>query len=79
MVNLKEIDLSNCDLKNLEALKEMINLEKINLGENAELKDMSAIKNLVNLKEIDLSYCNLKNLEAIKEMTNLEKINLGGN
>ena len=66
MVNLKEIDLSNCNLKNLEAIKEMTNLEKINLGENAELKDMSAIKNLVNLKEIDLNHCDLENLEALK-------------
>ncbi len=34
LVNLKEIDLNHCDVKNLEALKEMTNLEKINLGGN---------------------------------------------
>ena len=40
-------------------------LEKLILQSNENLKDISAIKNLVNLKEIDLGQCDLNNLELL--------------
>ena len=54
----------------------MTKLEKIDLSENEDLNDISAIKNLINLKEINLIKCDLNNLDVLKEMTELEKIDL---
>jgi len=83
--NLKELDLSfcnlsSCDLPGIEKLKK---LERLNLAGNllGGFSNLDYVFEILSLKYLDLSFCRLlpKSLENIGKLTNLMMLGLEGN
>ena len=71
--NLKEIYINfNPFLKDLNFLKYCPLVEILDVGNNDNLKDLTAISNLYNLKHLSLDGCKIKNLNFIKNLKNIE-------
>ncbi|KAL9643370.1 hypothetical protein ABK040_001382 [Willaertia magna] len=77
LVNLTELDVTNCNNFNGKCLLNLINLEKLNVY-GTIVKD-EYLKNLINLKEVDLSYCNKITGECLLSFINLEYLTLKKN
>ena len=73
---LRELDITgHGSLKdtNLDAIKNLTNLNYLTLFDCRELTDISALANLINLKELTISECDkIENIDALVELQNLE-------
>ena len=78
MSQVKEINLEDSKVKNLEGLQYCVNLEYLFL-ENNEIEDISPISNLTKLKTLNLNNNNIKDISFIKNLTNLTKLYLKEN
>lgn len=74
-VNLKNINLTSNNVKDIEPLKDLTKLEYINLHDN-DVEDISALENLVKLKEIDLSSNNIKDIRSLKNLNELKRVDI---
>lgn len=76
---VKNLDLSGKELKNLNGLSNFANLEKL-IAQNNEFEDISELSKLTNLKYLNLNGCNLnKKVSAINSLNNLEELHLDNN
>lgn len=73
---LKDLELESSNI-NINELKQLKNLEKLNLNFSFQLKDISGLSNLTNLRSLSLSYAQIENLESLKEMHKLEELDIG--
>ena len=80
--NYKKLDLSLQEIKTLEALEGMTQINHLNLQHNAitleDEKSKEIIKNMKELKYLDLSYNKVTNVVEINELTNLRELLLAG-
>lgn len=79
---LKSLKLYQCENFNLESLKNLKNLNKIQsiyFRLVFHLKNLNCIKHFTNIKKIEVSECyELINIDGLENMKNLEKINFFG-
>ena len=66
LINLEELDISNCNLKNIDFLQEFHYLKVLNLSDNNSIENYDPIKSLKNLEVLNLSKCGIKNTDIIK-------------
>jgi hypothetical protein len=76
--NLKELDLSNNDLKVIEKLDKNINLEKINFKNNL-IEKIEGLDTLINLVDLNLGENMIFEIENLEKNINLELLFLGFN
>ncbi|CAL6087306.1 Conserved_hypothetical protein [Hexamita inflata] len=77
IVGLNKLYLIKCELRSIETLRLLINLEhlrfcRINI-------DLTQIKNLIQLTRLELEDCSLDNINALKPLVNLIELNIDCN
>lgn len=75
---LKEIDLSDRGIKDLEGIEYAVNLVSINLSKN-NIRNISKIKNLKKLNNLELCENKIEDVSFFNELINLESIGLDCN
>lgn len=65
------------ELKNIEALGELVNLKKLSLNGN-NISDISALKNLTKMENFSIMYSPLESIGVLSEWKNLSILNLMG-
>jgi len=75
--NIKELDLRDSGIFNLEQIKRLSNLEVLILW-NTRVNNLEPIKGLRSLKRLHLSGTQVSDLEPIKELSSLQEIFLSG-
>jgi len=74
------LSLSSNNIENIYDLKNLINLNSLDLSSNKRIKDISVLQYLFNLKHLDLSYNkNVKDISPLQNLTNLERLELTDN
>ena len=76
--NVKELDLSGCDVHDITLLSACTKLEKLDLSDNS-ISDISALVDLPNLKELDISNNRISDISPLMSVPKLEYLNLSGN
>ena len=71
-----ELDLSNTEISDLPAYKELLGLEILNLA-NTKITDITSFREFTNLKELRLAGTNINDKTVIKELKNLRYLTLG--
>ena len=76
---IKYISISNCQITNLTAIKNLSNLNTLNLSDNSTLTDISAIENLQNITNLSL-YKNEKisDISVIEKLKNMTYLSISG-
>ena len=59
-------------MTDISPLKQLINLEELNLSCNSKISDISTLKYLINLKILDISALSIINIKPIKGLINLK-------
>ncbi|CAL6109124.1 leucine-rich_repeat domain-containing protein [Hexamita inflata] len=75
---LTKLHMELCDLKTIESIGSLVNLQDLNLSRNKEI-DISPLSELVNLRTLDINDCGLKSLCAIRQLINLKGLVLSYN
>lgn len=76
---VKNLDLSGKNLKNLNGLSNFANLEKL-IAQNNNFENIDELKNLSNLKYLNLNGCNLESKAVtVSSLSNLEELHLENN
>jgi len=79
-INLTSLDLSSCDLKNIDALANLTNLTELDLSGNNFLKNVDVLANLINITKLKLNYCDsLQNVDVLANLINLTYLDLSQN
>lgn len=76
--NVKELDLSGCDVHDITLLSACTKLEKLDLSDNS-ISDISALVDLPSLKELDISNNRISDISPLMSVPKLEYLNLSGN
>lgn len=76
--NVKELDLSGCDVHDITLLSACTKLEKLDLSDNS-ISDISALVDLPSLKELDISNNRISDISPLMSLPKLEYLNLSGN
>lgn len=76
--NIKELELSDYDIKDLTGLSKFVNLEKLYLDNNY-IEDIDEIKSLTSLKVLYLQRNKIDDIKPLKNLINLEELSLNGN
>ncbi|CAH2212601.1 leucine-rich repeat domain-containing protein [Tepidibacter aestuarii] len=76
--NIKELKLSDWDIKDLDGLSKFVNLEKLYLDNNY-LDNIEEIKYLTKLKVLHLQRNKIKDIKPLKNLINIEELSLNGN
>lgn len=76
--NIKELKLSNYDIKDLKGLSKFVNLEKLYLDNNY-IEDIDELKALNSLKVLYLQRNKIDDIKSLKNLINLEELSLNGN
>lgn len=86
LINLLEINISCCEIKDLSNLSNIKNLKKLqmkwmrkNKKDDFKSLDISFIKHLISLEYLDLNYNSVENYSPISFLKNLKSLNLGNN
>ncbi|MZQ74792.1 MAG: hypothetical protein GT589_01360 [Peptoclostridium sp.] len=77
--NITELYADLSDIKNIEGVQYLSNLEHLGLFYNDNISDISALSNLSNLKSLQLGNNNIEDLSPLANLTNLERLYLGNN
>ena len=77
-LNVKNIDLSNNDIRDLSPLRGMKKLQTLNLI-NCGIEDISPLQSLTTLWWLDISYNRITDISALSGMTKLEGLHLSHN
>ena len=77
--SIKSLDLHDCrQLTNVDALKDLKELQTLNLGGCIQLTNIDGLKNLTALRTLDLDGCTqLTNIDGLKDLKGLRELNLG--
>ena len=80
LLNVKELDLTNCKVasKALDAISSMTWLENLVLDKNT-ISDAEPISKLVKLKSLSISDNNIKDISVLSGLTSLTEINISKN
>ena len=76
--NLKNLNLSGCQLSSIAPLEKAVSLEYLNL-ENNTIRNISAISHMKNLKELYLAHNALVDLKSLSGLSNLQKLDVSFN
>ncbi|WFD09283.1 leucine-rich repeat domain-containing protein [Tepidibacter hydrothermalis] len=76
--NIKELTLSDYDIKDLSGLSKFANLEKLYLDNNY-IENIDEIKSLTSLKVLYLQRNKIEDIKPLKNLINLEELSLNGN
>ena len=78
-LNPTDLRAWNCKDENLDALKGLTALRRLDLDGCSALQNVDALKGLTGLQGLYLSYCPvLQNVDALKSLTALRKLNIYG-
>lgn len=75
---LKNVDISNNKLNNIETLKNITSLETV-IASNNQIKDIAPIASLTNVVDLDFSNNYISTIESLKSVTTLENVNFDNN
>jgi internalin A len=78
LTNLKELDLSDNIIDDVNGLKDLTNLEKLSL-EDTGLKDISTLSGLTNLQYFNLNRNDIEDISSLSGLTDLQYLDLGRN
>ncbi|CAL5976694.1 leucine-rich_repeat domain-containing protein [Hexamita inflata] len=78
MINLTQLTLYSCQIRNIEALKPLVNLKELHLGYNYNI-DITALQFLKTLIKLSLTSCCLISLDIIEPLTNLQELDISYN
>lgn len=78
MSDVKELDLSKCNISDVSVLSVCTNLTKLDLSGNA-IKDIGPLVDIPNLKSLDLSDNRIADIGPLMSMTGLEYLDLSNN
>jgi Leucine-rich repeat (LRR) protein len=79
LINLKELNVSlNIKLKNIDAVKGLINMEKISFRK-IEIKDLTPVQNMANLVLLDAYNTGVTSLEPIRNLQKIFHLDLSSN
>lgn len=75
--NLKKLSLLmiNSEIKKIDELKDLENLEELNLVE-AHIENIDFFSNLKNLKKLSIRYSDIKDWSGLSKLTNLEELEI---
>lgn len=76
IVNVDDIEVTNCDIEDLTGIEQAINCKKINLSNNALLEDISLLGKLVNVTSLNLVSTSVKEINALEYLTKLDYLDL---
>lgn len=79
LTNLKTLHLERNDLTDISALSGLANLSALYLNGNANLKDLSAVKNLSSLVTLEIGSIGVSGLAALAGLTQLKTLNASSN
>jgi len=77
-ITLQNLKISQSELSDISAIKNLKNLTKINFKDN-QIKDISGIKNLKNLTEINFGFNQITDISPIQDLTKLIEITFTSN
>ncbi|CAL6065154.1 leucine-rich_repeat domain-containing protein [Hexamita inflata] len=77
VANLTQLYMQGCDLKNIDQISSLGNLQDLDLSENTQI-DISPLYKVDSL-DLDVSNCNLKQIVQISSLVNLKDLNIGQN
>lgn len=75
---IKDIDLSNFGIDDIDDLMYAISLERLVLDYN-NIEDISVLSNLNKIKTLSLRGNNIKNFDVLSELYNLEDLDIASN
>ena len=78
LITLREIDLSECSISNLEGLQYATNLNSIDLSKN-EIIDASLLSKLYRLSNLELSENKIEDVSFLNDLKKLKSVGLDGN
>ena len=78
LITLREINLSECSISNLEGLQYATNLNSIDLSKN-EIIDASLLSKLHQLTNLELSENKIEDVSFLNDLKKLKNIGLDGN
>ncbi|CAL6002296.1 tandem-95_repeat protein [Hexamita inflata] len=78
LTNLKELDMSGCGLRQLSALKSLINLQTLDLSQNY-INNINELQYLKSLTHLKLNNCNIVSICALRPLLKLEELDLSFN
>lgn len=76
--NLKELNCSNMEIKNLNALSELTHLESLDCSNNY-IESIEPLKNLINLNSLNCNNNVIKDIEGLRNLTKLQYLSLNNN
>lgn len=78
LVNLKRLDLTNCELEDISFVKNLYQIQSLDLQQN-NIRDISALEKLTNLNYLCLDFNKIENIDKLKNLTNLNYLYLQEN
>ena len=78
LASLRELNLSDKNIKNLDGLEFAKNLTNLSLNNN-KIKDTKLLSNLINLTHLELSNNRIEDLSFLTKLTKLRSVNLDFN
>ncbi len=76
--DLTYLNLSMCDIDNIEFLKDLTSLEKLYLVSN-KISNVSPLRKLTSLKKLALGTNEIYSIDCLKDLTNLERFTVENN
>ncbi|CAL6106944.1 Leucine-rich_repeat protein [Hexamita inflata] len=76
--SLVKLNLSNSNINNLQAIKQLVNLKELELNENYRI-EITPLQYLTQLTKLGLKDCQIQNIQALMPLHNLEQLNLQKN
>lgn len=78
MTKLEVLVIAMEDLDDISALKDLINLEYLEIQTNEDISDLSPLAGLVNLHHLNIAYLpNVHDMTPVYNLTNLERLMIG--
>ncbi|CAL6011188.1 Chain_A [Hexamita inflata] len=75
---LIKLDMSRCGLRQLSALKSLINLQFLDISYNSNV-NITALQYLKSLTHLYLNNCNIVSLYVLRPLANLEELRIASN
>ena len=72
LTELKEIHISENNIKDLSPLEELVNLEDLDISNNPDIKSLDVLKNLTNITELKIN--NAKKVTDFSPISKLKKL-----
>ncbi|MCP4132946.1 MAG: hypothetical protein GY754_18420 [bacterium] len=69
--HLRYLNLSHNNINNPAGIERLVNLEKLNIGCNYQLQNITLLQNLENLVELNCEYCGIEDLSPLCTLTTL--------